>query len=127
MISWFLIFSCIVILAAGTLLAWFVSSDEFEGCWVSIGVMDGRRLIPFPMGTISHELRFTDGNVEYMINGDHVPVTRSGRILQAELAAQICIDYKLSIREGRLIMTDPRGMQTVFEKVEEEPEGQERK
>lgn len=124
MISSFLIFSCIVILAAGTLLAWFVSADDFEGCWISIGVMDHGRLVPFPMGTITHELRLIDGNAEYMINGDHVPVTRSGRTLRAELAAQICIDYRLSIREGRLVMTDPNGMQTVFEKVEEEPEGQ---
>ena len=55
-----------------------------------------------------------------MINGDYVPVTRSGKILRVELAAQICLDYRISIREGRLVMTDPNGMQTVFEKIEEE-------
>ena len=117
----FLIFTCLVILTAGALLAWYVADDDFEGRWYSIGVMEGDRLVPFPFGTIAHELIFEDGYVQYMINGDHVPVTRSGRILRAELAAQICIDYKISIREGRLIMTDPNGMQTVFEKVEEDP------
>jgi len=116
----FLIFTCIVILAAGALLGWFLSNDDFEGDWISIGVMDGERLVEFPRGSITHELRFEDGYVEYMINGDHVPVTRSGKILRAELAAQICIDYRISIREGRLVMTDPHGMKTVFEKLEED-------
>lgn len=120
MITTSLIFTCIILLAAGALFAWFVSADDFEGRWISIGVMDGDRLAPFPFGTITHELRFENGDVEYMINGEHVPVTRSGKVLRAELAAQICIDYHIHISEGRLIMADPNGMQTVFEKLEEE-------
>lgn len=116
----FIIFTCVIFLAAGALLAWFLSDDDFEGTWISIGVMEGDRLVRFPAGALTHELRFTDGYVEYMINGDHLPVTRSGRTLRTELAVQITIDYKISIQEGRLVMRDPHGMQIVFEKEEEE-------
>ncbi len=115
----FLIFTCIIFLTAGALFAWFVSSDDFEGEWISIGVLEGDRLISFPpMASTTHQLRIEDGIAEYMINGDYVPVTRSGRVLRVELAAQICMEYRISIHEGHLIMTDPNGMGMVFEKLE---------
>ena len=120
----FLIFTCIIILTVGALLGWYVSTDDFDGCWISIGVMEGDRLIIFPGGAITHELRFSEDSVQYLINGEHVPVTRSGKTLRAELAAQICIEYRLSISEGRLVMTDPGGMRVVFEKIEREVEAE---
>lgn len=118
----FVIFTCMIILTAGALLAWYVSADDFEGRWISIGVMQADRLVIFPAGAIAHELRFDEDGTEYLINGEHVPVTRSGKILRAELAAQICIEYRISISEGRLLMTDPQGMQVVFERLEPEVE-----
>lgn len=118
----YLLFVCIVIIVSGLLLAWFVSSDDFDGTWVSIGIMEGNHLAPFAGGVISHTLSFDEGHAAYFINDEQVPVTRSGRRLQVELAAQIFIEYKLAIREGHLIMTDPNGMQMVFEKVEYDDE-----
>lgn len=122
MITTSLIFTCIVLLAAGALFAWFASADEFDGLWVSIGVMEGDRLVVFPAGTLPHTLRFGEDGAAYFIGGEQMPVVRKGRKLQVELAAQICIDYRLEIKEGRLIMTDPHGMKTVFERVEEDIE-----
>lgn len=117
-----LIFTCIVILVTGALLAWYVSIDDFDGMWVSIGVMEGDHLVPFAGGALSYTLSFDEGNVVYFIGDEQLPVTRSGRRLQVELAAQICIDYKIEIQESHLVMTDPHGMRMVFEKVEEDDE-----
>lgn len=122
MITTSLIFTCIVLLVAGALFAWFASADDFDGMWVSIGVMEGDHMVPFAGGGISYTLSFDEGNVAYFIGDEQMPVTRSGKKLQVELAAQICIDYRIEIREGHLIMTDPHGMKMVFEKVEEENE-----
>lgn len=114
----FLIFSCIVILAAGALLTWFISTDDFDGTWESIGVMEDGRLVPFAGGTVCHTLSFDEGYVAYFLNNEQMPATRKGRTIQVELAAQIFMEYRLSIREGKLIMTDPQGTQLVFEKLE---------
>lgn len=114
----FLIFSCLVFVAAGALLTWFVSSDEFDGTWESIGVMEGDRLVPFPGGTVSHTLSFDDGMVAYFINNEQMEVTRSGRTLRVELAAQIYMEYRMSIEEGHLVLKDRHGMKMVFEKLE---------
>ena len=118
----FIIFTCLVFLVAGSLLAWFVSSDDFEGTWVSIGVMEGHHLVPFPGNTVSHTLSFDEGYVAYFINNDQIPATRSGRSIRVELAAQIYIEYKMAIREGHLVLTDPHGTRLVFEKTEYDEE-----
>lgn len=116
----FVIFTCVVFLAAGALFAWFLSADEFEGLWVSLGVMDGDRLVPFPGEAVRHTVSFDEGQAAYFINDEQMEVTRSGRILRVELAAQICMEYRMSIHEGRLILAGPGGMRMVFEKVSEE-------
>ena len=118
----YLIFSCIVILAAGALLAWFISADEFDGTWESIGVLENDRLVPFTGGAVSHTLSFDEGHAAYFIGNEQMPVTRKGKTLQVELAAQIFMEYKLSIREGDLVMTDANGTQLVFRKLEFEDE-----
>lgn len=120
MISFSLIFTCIVLLAAGALFAWFSSADEFDGMWVSIGVMDGDALTRFPEGSVSQTLSFDEGMAAYFIGDEQMPVTKMGRRLQVELAAQICIDYRIEVKRGYLYMTGPNGMKMVFEKVEEE-------
>ncbi|MBQ9014691.1 MAG: hypothetical protein IJ109_01100 [Firmicutes bacterium] len=116
----YIVFTCLIFVVAGALLAWFVSSDDLDGMWVSIGVMEGEHLALFPPGVPRHTLSFDEGRAAYFIGEEQMPVTRSGRRLQVELAAQIFIEYRLSISEGNLIMTDPRGMRMVFEKIEED-------
>ena len=118
----YLFFTCLVFVVAGALLAWFVSSDELDGMWVSIGVIEGEHLALFPAGALQYTLSFDEGRAAYFIGNEQIPVTRSGRRLQVELAAQIFIEYRLSISEGHLIMSDPHGMRMVFEKVEEDEE-----
>ena len=73
-------------------------------------------------GALQYTLSFDEGHAAYFIGNEQIPVTRSGRRLQVELAAQIFIEYRLSISEGHLIMSDPHGMRMVFEKVEEDEE-----
>ena len=117
-----MIVKAVAVCVAGALLAWFVSSDELDGMWVSIGVMEGEHLALFPAGALPYTLSFDEGRAAYFIGNEQIPVTRSGRRLQVELAAQIFIEYRLSISEGHLIMSDPHGMRMVFEKVEEDEE-----
>lgn len=116
----YLFFTCLIFVIAGAILAWFVSADDLDGMWVSVGVMEGDHLALFPAGSLQYTLSFDEGRAAYFIGNEQIPVTRSGHRLQVELAAQIFIEYRLSISEGRLVMTDPQGTRMVFEKVEED-------
>ena len=82
--------------------------------------MEGSHFVPLAGGGLSYTLSFDEGHAVYFIGDEQIPVTRIGHKLQAELAAQICIEYEIEIVHGQLIMTDPHGMKMVFEKVEED-------
>lgn len=115
----FLLFTCAVLLAAGCLAAFFVGTDDFEGRWRSIGVIEENRIVPFPGNVISHEVIILDGRAQYLINGDPMNVDYRRRKLEVDLTAELTMVYNISIEEGRLILTDPHGMRMAFEKIQD--------
>lgn len=112
-------FACAVFAAAGLLLAAYVSEDEFEGDWICVGTMVADRFTPYPDGFIHSEILIGDGRIEHCIAGEPVSATYKHRKIQVELAAQIVMEYQLSMEEGRLIVTDQNGMRLVYERVTE--------
>ena len=122
----FLGFTCAVFLAAGLLAAAYVTADDFEGHWLCTGTMEENRFVPFPPQVIQNEIIIRDDQIEYYINGDQVSATYSRRRIRVELAAQICMEYRLSMEEGRMIVTDQHGMRMVYERIGDEEPGLER-
>lgn len=113
-------FTCAIFALAGLLLVAYISEDDFEGDWVCVGTMVGDRFAPYPGGFIHSEIVIEDDRVQYFIAGEQVSATYRRRKIQVELAAQIVMEYRLSIEEGRLIMQDQNGTRLVYERLPEE-------
>ena len=122
MITLSLIFTCVIILAAGFLLAAYVSSDDFEGRWQCVGTIAEGRFVPYPEGFIRQQIIIEDDRVVFTISGDALNADYSRRRIRVHLTAQIMQEYRLTMEEGRMIVTDPAGMKMVFERMEEPPQ-----
>lgn len=123
MITISLVFTCVIILAAGALLAAYVSADAFEGIWRCVGTIAEGRFVPYPDGIIRQSIVIRDDQVLFTINGDALNADYARRKIRVHLTAQIMQEYRLTMEEGRMIVTDPAGMKMVFERQEEPERG----